>query len=274
VSTAQGTAAVPVGGSLWAAVRARLVIVAALFALAGIAWWATADRMSGMDAGPGTDLGTLGWFAGIWVVMMAAMMFPSVSPTVALYARMKRERDPAAPFVFVAGYLVVWSAAGVVAFGLFRAGRAVFDVSWDGSGRWIAGGILAVAALYEVTPLKNACLSRCRTPLGFLIGSWRDGRRGALRMGAQHGTWCLGCCWALMAGLFALGVMSLAWMVFVAAIIALEKTLPWRRVATWGTAAVLLALAVAVVAAPGDVPGLTIPGGDEADAAMQQMQMP
>jgi predicted metal-binding membrane protein len=274
VSTAQATAPVADGGSLWAAVRARLGIVAALFALAGIAWWATADRMAGMDAGPGTDLGTLGWFAGIWVVMMAAMMFPSVSPTVALYARMKRERDPAAPFVFVAGYLVVWSAAGVVAFGLFRAGRALLDVSWDGSGRWIAGGILAVAALYEVTPLKNACLSRCRTPLGFLIGSWRDGRRGALRMGAQHGTWCLGCCWALMAGLFALGVMSLAWMVFVAAIIALEKTLPWRRVATWGTAAVLLALAVAVVAAPGDVPGLTIPGGDEADAAMQQMQMP
>jgi predicted metal-binding membrane protein len=125
-----------------------------------------------------------------------------------------------------------------------------------------------------VTPLKNACLSRCRSPLGFLIGSWRDGRRGALRMGAQHGAWCLGCCWALMAGLFALGVMSLAWTAFVAAIIALEKTLPWRRVATWGTAAVLLALAIAVIAAPGDVPGLTIPGGDDADAAMQQMQMP
>jgi predicted metal-binding membrane protein len=271
VSGAQATAPAPVGGGLWAAVRARLAIVVALFALAALAWWATADRMAGMDAGPGTDLGTLGWFAGIWVVMMAAMMFPSVSPTVALYARMKRERDPAAPFVFVAGYLVVWSAAGVVAFGLFRAGRAIFDVSWDGSGRWIAGGILAIAALYEVTPLKNTCLSRCRSPLGFLIGSWRDGRWGALRMGAQHGAWCLGCCWALMAGLFALGVMSLAWTAFVAAIIALEKTLPWRRVATWGTAVVLLALAIAVVAAPGDVPGLTIPGGDESDAAMQQM---
>ena len=142
-------------------------------------------------------------------------------------------------------------------------GRALLgdQLAWDAGGRWFAGGVLLVAALYELTPLKDACLAKCRSPLGFLIGSWRDGRAGALRMGAGHGAWCLGCCWALMAALFALGVMSLAWMAVVAASIALEKTLPWRRAATWGAAAVLLALAIAVVAVPHDVPGLTIPGG-------------
>ena len=97
------------------------------------------------------------------------------------------------------------------------------------AGRWAAGGVLAVAALYELTPLKDVCLAKCRSPLGFLLGSWRDGHPGALEMGARHGAWCVGCCWALMASLFALGVMSLAWMAFVAALIALEKTLPWGR---------------------------------------------
>src|SRR5204863_2969374 len=122
-------------------------------------------------------------------------------------------------------------------------------------------GILVVAAAYELTPAKNVCLSKCRSPLGFLMTNWRDGRRGAVEMGARHGAWCVGCCWALMAGLFALGVMSLAWMAFVAALIALEKTLPWKRAATWGTAAILLAFAVALLATPDSIPGLVVPGG-------------
>ena len=121
--------------------------------------------------------------------------------------------------------------------------------------------MLTVAALYELTPLKDVCLAKCRSPLGFLIGTWRDGRLGALEMGSRHAGWCLGCCWALMAALFALGVMSLTWMAVVAALIALEKTVPWRRGVTWGTAAVLLALAIAVLAAPSAVPGLVVPGG-------------
>jgi predicted metal-binding membrane protein len=195
--------------------------------------------------------------------MMAAMMFPSVSPTVALYARMTRARGTGRSLLFTAGYLLVWAGAGVVAYGLFRLGRSLFgaDLSWHSGGKWFAGGVLAGAALYELTPVKNVCLAKCRSPLGFLLGSWRDGPRGAVEMGAKHGAWCVGCCWALMAALFALGVMSLTWMVVVAALIALEKTLPWRRVATWGTAAVLLVLAVGVVAAPHDVPGLVVPGG-------------
>jgi predicted metal-binding membrane protein len=255
-----------------AAARARLGLVALLVALAAVAWSSTADRMSGMDAGPGTALGALGWFAGVWVVMMAAMMFPSVAPTVALYARMARRAPRIAPLVFTAGYLVTWTAAGLLAYAAFRGGRALLggELAWGGAGRWLAGGTLVAAAAYELTPLKDVCLAKCRSPLGFLLSSWRDGLRGALDMGARHGAWCVGCCWALMASLFALGVMSLVWMAFVAALIALEKTLPWGRAATYATAAILLALGVAVIAAPDAVPGLTVPGGMDGAMGMRR----
>jgi predicted metal-binding membrane protein len=247
----------------FAAVRGQLGLVALLVALAAVAWWSTAGRMAGMDAGPGTDLGALGWFLGVWVVMMAAMMFPSLAPTVALYAKMTRRRVPDRPLLFATGYLLLWGTAGLGAYGLFRLGRSLFggDLAWHSGGRWFAAGVLAVAAVYELTPLKDVCLAKCRSPVGFLVGTWRDGRVGALEMGLRHAGWCLGCCWALMAALFALGVMSLTWMAFVAALIALEKTLPWRRAVTWGTAVVLLALAIAILAAPDAVPGLVIPGG-------------
>lgn len=250
-------------GAALAAVRGRLGLVALLLGLAALAWWSTVDRMAGMDAGPGTDLGSLGWFLGLWMVMMAAMMFPSLAPTTALYARMTRRRGWSRPLLFTAGYLLVWGTAGIGAYALFRLGRDLFgsDLAWRGGGRWLAGGILALAAVYELTPLKEVCLGKCRSPLGFLLGGWRDGNRGALEMGSRHGAWCLGCCWALMAGLFALGIMSVIWMALIAALIALEKTLPWRRAATGVTAGVLIALAIAVLALPGDVPGLVVPGG-------------
>jgi predicted metal-binding membrane protein len=256
----------------FAAVRARLGLVVLLFGLAAAAWWSTADRMAGMDAGPGTDLGALGWFLGVWVVMMAAMMFPSLAPTAALYARMTQRRGWSCPLLFTSGYLLVWGAAGLGAYGLFRLGSRLFggDLAWHAGGRWFAGGVLAIAAIYELTPLKDACLGKCRSPVGFLLGTWRDGRLGALQMGSKHAGWCVGCCWALMAALFALGVMSLTWMAFVAGLIALEKTLPWRRAATWGTAFVLLVLAIAVVALPHDVPGLVVPSG--AHNAMHAMK--
>ena len=245
----------------YAAARMRLGLIALLLALSVVAWWSTADRMRGMDDGPGSELGTLGWFVGLWIVMMAAMMFPSVSPTVALYSRMARGSRPLAPLAFVSGYLLTWTAAGVLAYVASDAGRTLLGsrLAWDSGGRWLAGGTLVVAALYELTPLKDVCLTRCRSPLGFLVGSWRDGLSGALQMGAGHGAWCVGCCWALMASLFALGVMSLAWMAFVAALIAVEKTLPWRRTVVYGTAALLLVLGVVLIAAPDAIPGLTIP---------------
>src|SRR5206468_122248 len=206
------------------------------FALAGVAWWSTAKRMRGMDEGPGTDLGALGWFLGVWLVMMAAMMFPSVSPTIALYARMAKRRGLIAPFVFAAGYLLTWGAAGLLAYPVFALGSsAVGDpLAWDNAGRWVAGGTLLVAGLYELTPLKDVCLGKCRSPLGFLLGSWRDGLDGALRMGAKNGAWCVGCCWALMASLFALGIMSIVWMAMVAGVIAFQETVPWPRAASSG----------------------------------------
>jgi predicted metal-binding membrane protein len=249
--------------SAFAAVRTRLALVGLLFALAGLAWWWTAGRMRGMEQGPGTDLGTLGWFIGVWVVMMAAMMFPSVAPTVALYSRLTERRAPGAPLVFTAGYLLTWAATGFLAYGTFDLGHRLLgsQLSWDQAGRWVAGGALVAAALYEVTPLKNVCLAKCRSPLGFLLGAWRSGLRGGLQMGIRHGGWCIGCCWALMVSLFALGVMSLGWMGLVAGMIAAEKTLPWARTVNLATAALLLTLGVFVLAAPDALPGFTIPGG-------------
>lgn len=253
--------------------RARLGLVGLLLGLTAAAWWSTADRMAGMDAGPGTDLGPLGWFLGVWSVMMAAMMLPSLAPTAALYARMTRRRGPIRPLLFSSGYLVVWTLAGVLAYSAFRLGRDVLgsQLAWDAGGRWFAGGVLALAALYELTPLKHVCLARCRSPLAFLLGSWRDGPLGALRMGARHAVWCLGCCAALMVALFALGVMSLGWMALVAALIALEKTLPWRRLAVYGTAGLMLVLAISVATVPHDVPGLVTPAGSSPHGASSTM---
>jgi predicted metal-binding membrane protein len=160
------------------AVRARLGLVALLFAVAALGWWSTAERMRGMDDGPWTALGALGWFVGVWLVMMAAMMFPSLAPTVALYARMTTDR--LAPLLFTAGYLVVWGAAGVTAFAVARAGGAIAGdvLAWDSAGRWIAGTTLLIAAAYELTPLKDVCLAKCRSPLGFLLAArcrWAPG---------------------------------------------------------------------------------------------------
>jgi predicted metal-binding membrane protein len=240
-------------------VRAHLEIVAALFALAAIGWWWTVDQMRGMDNGPWTALGTFGWFVGVWVIMMSAMMFPSVSPTVALYARMSRSR--VLPVAFTAGYVATWAGAGVVAFliALAATHAAHGTLGWDQAGQAIAGVTLLAAAGYELTPLKNVCLGKCRSPLGTLLGAWRPGPAGAFRMGLGNGAWCVGCCWALMASLFALGVMSVTWMAVVAGLIAVEKTIPWRRAATYGTAIVLVALGVLMLVAPGALPGPTVP---------------
>ncbi len=218
--------------------------------------------MRGMDGGPWTDLGRLFWFLGVWVVMMAAMMFPSVAPTVALYSRMTRTRSPVAPLLFAFGYLVSWAGVGLLAFVVATADRRVSSdaLAWDRAGGWVAGATLIVAAVYELTPLKDLCLGKCRSPLGFLLGSWRDGGAGALQMGIRLGGWCIGCCWALMASLFALGVMSVVWMALVAGLIAFEKLTPWRSAATLASAGVLLVLGVVVIAAPERLPGLTIPG--------------
>jgi predicted metal-binding membrane protein len=248
----------------FAAVRSRLGLIAVLLILAAVGWWWTVDEMQDMDGGPWTELGTLSWFVGVWVVMMAAMMFPSVAPTVALYARMTESRSPLAPLLFTSGYLATWTSVGASAFVLAAGGSRISGdvLEWDRAGRWVAAATLIVAAVYELTPLKDVCLGKCRSPLGFLLGSWRSGGSGALQMGARHGAWCIGCCWALMASLFALGVMSIVWMAFVAGLIAFEKLVPLRRAATFATAGVLFALGLLLLTAPDAIPGLTIPGSD------------
>jgi predicted metal-binding membrane protein len=265
-ATTAGRAAAASGADL--VLRWRIAIIGGLVALAALAWWSTGVRMSGMDAGPGTDPGALGFYVTTWVVMMAAMMFPSIAPMVLMYAalqRGRREKGMAASWAatpcFVAGYLLLWGVAGLVFYAALRLGRQLDGgfFAWHHAGRWTAAVVLAVAAAYELTPMKHACLQRCRGPLGFLVTEWRDGRSGALRMGVVHGAWCLGCCWALMAGLFALGAMSVPWMIVIAVLIAVEKLLPWRVVGTAAVATTLAALAIGVAAAPARVPGLTIP---------------
>ena len=246
------------------AIRTERALVAALLGLAALSWWWTIERMHGMDEGPWTSLGNLGWFLGVWIVMMAAMMLPSAIPAVALYVGLARDRSAIAALFFTSGYLAVWTAVGLVAFTVAGAGGLVTGgvLDWSRGGRWLAGAALLCAAAYQLTPVKDACLARCRTPLDLLLGSWRHGRLGGFRLGLASGAWCAGCCWALMASLFALGAMSIAWTALVAGLIALEKTLPWRRVATGGTTALLLALGVLLLAAPDVVPGLTLPGAD------------
>jgi predicted metal-binding membrane protein len=257
-------------------------LVALLLVLAAIAWAATDNQMSGMDSGPGTDPGTFGFFLGVWVVMMAAMMFPSIAPMVVMHVRIqegRRERGHApaigATALFIAGYLITWAAAGLAGYGVFQLGKELTGsaFAWDNAGQYLAGGVILMAAVYQLTPLKDVCLRHCRSPFMFLMEHWRPGRTGALRMGVIHGGWCVGCCWALMAALFALGVMSIGWMAFIAALIATEKLLPWKALANRGIAVLLLALGLGVAFTPASVPGLTLPDSPQAMHAMDAMGM-
>jgi predicted metal-binding membrane protein len=220
------------------------------------------EQMRGMDGGPWTALGATVWFLCVWTVMMAAMMFPSIAPTVALYSRMAGGRARIAALLFPLGYLLTWLAAGLIAVAASAlAVRFAGDaLSFDRAGQPLAAATLLAAAAYQLTPWKNVCLGKCRSPLGALLGSWHAGRLGAVRMGMHNGAWCVGCCWALMASLFALGVMSVTRMAALAVVIAAEKILPWRRAATYGTAIVLLSLGLILLVAPAAVPGLVLPG--------------
>jgi predicted metal-binding membrane protein len=256
--------------------RIQVALVGLLLVLAGAGWAVTGDRMRGMDAGPGTALGGLGWFIVVWVTMMAAMMLPSIAPMVVAHARLQETRRTrgrtsalGANALFVAGYLVAWTAAGLLGYMIFDGLRSL-DLgllAWDDAGRYVAGGVIVGAGLYQLTTPKDACLRHCRSP-AMLLRHWHPGRLGALRMGIEHGAICIGCCWTLMAALFALGVMSVAWMAFVAALIAAERLLPWKAPAVRAVAVVLAVLGLAVAFAPEQVPGLTIPGTPDAMPAM------
>ena len=242
------------------AVARRPALAAALLILALVAWIVAGVAMRGMDAGPGTDLGALGWFMGVWVTMMTAMMLPSAAPAVFLFSSLRRDAPPAA---FLLGYLLAWTAVGLGAYVAFRALREVAPsfTAWGERGPWVAGGALVLAGTYQLSPLKTRCLRNCRAPVGFLLRS-RTGALAAVRAGLGHGVYCVGCCVGLMLALFALGVMSLVWMASVAVAILAEKVLPGGERTARVLAVVLVAGGIWVAAAPESVPGLTQPGAD------------
>jgi predicted metal-binding membrane protein len=260
--------------------RSPGLVAAAIAGAAIVTWVVTIDRMQGMDAGPGTDLGAFGWFMGVWVTMMAAMMLPSAMPMTLLFARVSAERQRRGrsfvpTWVFIAGYLVAWTAYGLLAYAIFRALRSahIHALSWHADGPLIAGGAIAAAGLYQLSPLKRICLRHCRSPMSYVLGGWRPGWWGAVRMGLEHGAFCVGCCWGLMLILFALGVMSIVWMLVVAGLILAEKALPFGERLSRVLAVAFVAIGIWVAAAPSSVPGLTQPGSAHAMQAMQAMKM-
>jgi predicted metal-binding membrane protein len=230
--------------------RDRLVVGAALAALTLLGW---AQMLAPGGASPGGarllpccgsrfDLAF-----GMWVVMMAGMMIPSVAPMVLTYAAIARRRAAGGePFVsssaFLTGYLLAWSAFSAVA-ALAQAAlhrRGLLDESLS-VGPWAGAAVLLAAAAFQLTPAKDACLSRCRAPVGWFVTEWREGARGAVEMGLRHGVSCIGCCWLLMAVLFAVGIMNVLWSAALTLFVVAEKLLPWPRVVVSAGAAACLA---------------------------------
>ncbi|MBP1083261.1 MULTISPECIES: DUF2182 domain-containing protein [Bacillus] len=212
----------------------NIPLAAILLGMTIIAWMITLDHYGKMDSGPGMELGTLGWYVGMWVTMTAAMMLPSVTPMVLTFAkvsanRAQSHRIPIVPtWIFLIGYLIAWVAYGLIAYGLywFIASLDLSFLAWDQQGPIVAGLTVVLGGLYQITPLKQACLRHCRNPLHYVINGWRGGRMGAIRMGVEHGFHCVGCCWGLMVILFAVGMMNLFWMGIITLLTFLEKILP------------------------------------------------
>lgn len=212
---------------------------------------AAADHMTmGMEAPPGWPGGYVLLAFSMWWVMMVAMMLPAATPVILLYARAAAGRSPEAKPAtgsFLAGYLAVWGLFSLIAASL-QAGLERFDflapVTMSSTGKWFSAAVLVAAGLYQLSPFKEACLSRCRNPADFLSRHYRPGRLGAFRIGLLHGAWCVGCCWLLMALLFVGGAMNLAWIALLTLLVAAEKLLPaGHRIAfaaglafiVWGT---------------------------------------
>ena len=253
--------------------RERTLILAALLALAAAAWsvliWQSVamrdDAMGGDTMGGGPTGLTMGMsallFVAIWTAMMVAMMFPTAAPMILMYDRVaagKRGRGQAfAPtWVFVAAYLVVWTLFGVLAYLLaLGAERLAARSMWlTDHAAQIGGAVLVAAGLYQLSPLKQVCLGKCRSPFSFVLNSWRDGYGGAFQMGLAHGAYCLGCCWLLFVILFPLGMMNIAALALVTALIYAEKALPVGPRVTRVAAAALLAYGVIVLIMPGALP--------------------
>jgi predicted metal-binding membrane protein len=230
--------------------------VAFLLILAAGAWAATLVLARGMAGMAGTMGLGLALFVPVWTLMMAAMMLPSVAPTASLYARTFRENRTVRTAGLVAGYLAVWAVAGVPAYGLaWLAGW--LTTRHPSAAHITAVAVFAVCGIYQLSNLKDRCLAHCRSPLGLLLhyGSYR-GRSRDLRVGVHHGAYCLGCCWALMVILIAVGVMNFAAMIGLAALVLVEKMWRWGPATGRLAGAAVLALAVATIWLPWLAPGL------------------
>ena len=215
--------------------RERNLILGALLIMAVLAWavlvWQTSQPdeadMMGLTMGMGAVL-----FVAIWIVMMVAMMFPTAAPMILTFARIQENKQHQGQafvptWLFTLAYLLLWTAAGVVAFVVATIAEDIADGSmWlmDNAAR-IGGVLLIVAGLYQLSPLKNRCLTTCRTPTTFIMSRWREGNSGAVRMGLEHAAYCLGCCWLLFAILFPLGIMNIAAMAAITLLIFAEKSL-------------------------------------------------
>jgi predicted metal-binding membrane protein len=242
--------------------RERNLILGSLLLLAAGAWallvWQSAVRDGDMSLtmGMGAPL-----FVALWIAMMVAIMFPTAAPMILMFdkvhvQRRQRGQSFVPTSVFVSAYLLVWSLSGLVAYGLAVGGDELADRStWlmDNAGR-IGGGVLIAAGLYQVTPLKSVCLKKCRSPISFVMNSWRDGFGGSFRMGLEHGVHCLGCCWFLFVILFPLGMMNIAVLAGITALIFAEKSTAWGRQIAVLAAAALIVYGLVVVFVPDALP--------------------
>ncbi len=250
----------------------RNVILGLLLALAVAAWLLLVWQGTGHDMGTAMASPTMGMraplFLAIWIVMMVAMMFPTAAPMILTFHKVqasKRQRGEAfvATWVFVTAYMLVWTLSGVAAYaGASAAEAAAMSTALSSAtAARIGGAVVLMAGIYQLTPLKDRCLSKCRTPVSFIMTSWRDGASGALRMGLLHGAYCLGCCWLLFVILFPLGIMNIVAMAVITLVILAEKTLPWGRLVARVNAAALVAYGAVVLGAPQILPTFVADSG-------------
>jgi predicted metal-binding membrane protein len=201
--------------------RDRVLVLSSLFGIAALAWLVTFYLAAGMDMMMPSEFVMA---LALWLVMMVAMMTPTVSPTLLIYASILRSRAQwpfALAGVFLLGYLLIWSGFSIAA--ALAQSRLHDTIS---SAAMVGGAVLVAAGVFQFTPLKHACLSRCRSPQGFFMTEWREGALGALAMGLKHGAYCLGCCWLLMSLLFVTGAMNIFWMAVLAIYVLVEKVVP------------------------------------------------
>lgn len=246
----------PTGTSATAAITLILLIVAAVLSWAWLIRYPGSARMD-MTATMGLSILP---FLLIWVVMMVAMMAPTAAPMILTFQSLQSRRTGRAAFLatwlFVAGYLLLWALSGIAGYALARGAEAA-ETYWmipPGLAARLGGVLLVCAGIYQMTPLKDVCLSTCRTPVTFIMTSWRSGLVGAFRMGWLHGLYCFGCCWLLFVILFPLGMMNILAMAAITLLILGEKVLPWGKRGALGAGALLILYGAVIVAHPAALP--------------------